>query len=268
MGFVSIRRLLDAEITDFEAKELPAILAAPPTGSEGLVEQMAARVQRKLQENYQGLISYDPEYAFQLQVYPRSYAPLLNRYGVVKIGRDLYQFAYGYMKVIRGGDASLIPSFFSTYHTDKASSIEVTRIRIASQMGAQEAGRSFVGQAANCRSPVGTYRVLVYEDVYFVPFPLGGYELEVTLQSRSRTNLIWQNWSTQQLRANGQASFFGQPTVVWDEPRNMNVALEERIFPGVAGISTTSTCTDASTCLRSRTDGFGDGGTGCFTRNF
>ncbi len=78
MGFVSIRRLLDAEITDFEAKELPAILAAPPTGSEGLVEQMAARVQRKLQENYQGLISYDPEYAFQLQVYPRSHAPLLN----------------------------------------------------------------------------------------------------------------------------------------------------------------------------------------------
>jgi hypothetical protein len=268
LGFVSIQHLKNVEIREFEVKELPTILAAPSTGSERLVEQMARQVQQKLQENYLGLMSYDPENAFQLQVYPRSYAPLLNRYGVVKIGQDLYQFAQGYMKVIRGGDAKLIPTLFSTYQTDKAKGIEVTRIKVASQASAQGAGRSYVGQAANCRNTVGSFRVLVYEDVYFVPQPGGGYELEVVLQSRSRANLVWQNWSTQDLRADGQASFFNQPTINWNVPVDNSVAREERILPDVAGITTTQFCSNASTCLRSRTNGFGPGGTSCYTRDF
>jgi hypothetical protein len=269
LGFVSIQRRFNTEIKDFEVKELPAILAAPSTGSEPFVEQMSKRVRQKLQENYFGLITYDPEYAFQLQVYPRSYAPLLNRYGVVKVGQDLYQFAQGYMKVIHGGDPNLIPLLFSTFQTDKPQGIEVTRIRVSSQANAQEANRTFVGQAANCRNTVGSFRVLVYEDVYRIPQPGGGYELEVVLQSRSRANLVWQNWSTADLRANGNASFFNQPTINWNVPADNTIIRSERVLPNVAGITTsTQFCSDASTCLRSRTDGFGPGGTWCYTRNF
>lgn len=265
-GFVSLKWLFEAEIKNFAERELPALLNAPSTGSEALVNEVVSRTQRRIFTNYQGLISYDAENAFQLQVYPGSYAPLLNRYGVVKIGEDLYQFALGYMKVIRGGDATKIPALFSTFVTDQAKGIEVTRIRINSQTSTQNAGRTFQEQVANCRNTVGNFRVLVYEDLYQVPSPNGGFELEVTLQSRSRANLIWQNWPTQDLEANGQAQFFGGPTIDWVIPKNNVTALSERIAV-VAGVNSASACPSAS-CLRSRTNGFGPGGTTCFTRAF
>jgi hypothetical protein len=267
LGFVSLKQLFEAEIKNFAERELPALLSAPANGSEALVNEVVGRTQRRIFADYQGLISYDAEYAFQLQVYPGSYSPLLNRYGVVKIGEDLYQFASGYMKMIRGGDVIQIPSLFTTFATDAARGIEVTRIRLSTQVSTQESGRVYQGQVANCRNTLGSFRVLVYEDLYQFPGPTNqGFDIEVTLQSRSRANIIWQNWPTQDLEANGQASFFSGSTINWVIPLNNITALSER-RAFVAGVVSTSACPNAS-CLRSRTNGFGPGGTACFTREF
>lgn len=99
----------------------------------------------------------DDGFYYDMDIDNSDYAYIVNKDGIVKIGKDIYQFKDGITKVIKGGDKSKISILNRIDSTDEQLGIFVYKIKLISTENAFH---------KHITKNKGKYRVILYHDFF------------------------------------------------------------------------------------------------------
>ena len=158
----------------------------------------------KLTQKYldKGTLSHTAEGILNMNVMIPILAPLVNEDGLVRVGNELRQYKYNFVKIILDTDYNKIDGLKELKEsTDKIHVAAVERQRHE----IKDVGRAKA--ISSCESIVGGHRLIGYEEKTVVneggtPCPIYSNNYYVTLRSLKRILRTWQNFNTGQLTLN------------------------------------------------------------------
>lgn len=147
LGFTSMRHLYE-EVVDVEVKLRQK--------EEFLSREQQQRIIKyayvtDLAANSLDFVKADHETGYTLRIYNSFMAKLVDRKGIVQIGKEIHQHGKEFLKIIKDGDISKIDILDAVNDTDKSKNIEVVKFQIA----IKPVG---VGARAEATEAIPTYR--------------------------------------------------------------------------------------------------------------
>jgi hypothetical protein len=260
-GVTSLRKALDFENENYLQLAEQNIEALQTAQRDQLVNAIHDQA-RSSAARYRGLISFDPEEAFNPKAGPSAYSTLLNTLGLVKIGADIYQFTHTQVKIIRGGDEAKIDRLFDTQRTDTLSGIEVFNTLVNADTPANDRTENHIFTWSNRNTVSGTgARIIVYEELYNFQGFGGFYEYWGVNVPLRRTDLnFWVSTTAVESRMWGDYRFANQlSSTIWPEiVQSFTPRHEVRICLGCNNVAlnpcTGSDCLSGKVCGQVRID--------------
>jgi len=209
-GFVSLRsiyeQIVDEESAAFDAEE--KMIQKNPM----LVKTLKHKNSNKLDE-VKSLVKVDNT-GIELNLYDSDYANLLNKDGVVKIGKSLVKYGTNYIKVVLDGDYSQVTKLSTLNEKNQTPNLRYFPVRITSNELVPN-GRS-MNNYRFCEQRIDDYYMRAWSDGYYEWYTIVGYDITTVSTVAAKIKMkfrrkgwtgIWVNHVTTSYSADGSWGF-------------------------------------------------------------
>lgn len=168
-GFVSLRsiynQIVDEESIAFDEEE--KMIHKNPS----LIKTLKHKSSRKIDE-VKSLVKVDNS-GIELNLYDADHANLLNKDGIVKIGKSLVKYGTNYIKVVLDGDYSQVAKLAAINEKNQTPNLRYFPVRITSKELVPN-GRP-MNNSRYCDKRIGDYYMEAWSDGYYEWYYIVGY---------------------------------------------------------------------------------------------
>jgi hypothetical protein len=194
-GFVSLRsiyeQIVDEENEAFDAEE--KMIQKNPMLVKTLKHKNSSKI-----NNVKDLVKVDNS-GIELNLYDADHANLLNKDGVVKIGKSLVRYGTNYIKVVLDGDYSQVPKLSTINEQNQTANLRYFPVRITSKEVIPNGRPMNNNRYCWDKNDDNNYEMQAWSDGYYEWYYIVGYEITTvsTAVAKIEMKLRRKGWTGQ-----------------------------------------------------------------------